>query len=641
MQALAGKRALLVLDGAEAADDLPAVLAVAGTCGVLITTRRHEHAPDDSQDIEPLPRAESLDLLRAWAGQYAADESAANEIVRLLGSLPLALYLAGRYLAQRKQQAGAYAAWLHEKGTAALHFGEWPRKSFPLLMQSSLAQVSASARAAFGVVGVLAFAPFEQEIVAAALQVTPAAAGHALGELVDYGLLLRSDDSYQATHAFTHSYARVQVTVDTDTIARLALYYAAFAGAESKKGLPGYAVLDRHRAHIVVVQAAALKAERWEAARQITWNVRDYLDLQGYWTDQITIIQAGIDAARAANNRYDEGVFLTSLGLVYAALGEPRRAIELHEQRLVTAREIGDRRAEGNALGNLGLAYSDLGEVRRAIELYEQQLVITREIGDRRGEGNALGNLGPSYATVGEPRRAIDLHERQLVITREIGDRRGEGAALGNLASAYYRLGEQRRAIELYEQRLVVAREIGDRRGEGNALGGLGAAYHSLGEVRRAIGLYEQQLVITREIGDRRGEGHALGSLGLAYAALGAPRRAIGLYEQQLVITREIGDRGGEGYALGSLGLAYAALGEVRRAISLYEQQLVITREIGDRRGEAIGGWNLGLAYEKEGDLTRAAANMQVRIDYEQQIGHPDAAAHEQRMAALKARAGL
>jgi hypothetical protein len=29
--------------------------------------------------------------------------------------------------------------------------------------------------------------------------------------------------------------------------------------------------------------------------------------------------------------------------------------------------EIGDRRAEGAALGNLGLAWADLGEPRRAI----------------------------------------------------------------------------------------------------------------------------------------------------------------------------------------------------------------------------------------------------------------------------------
>jgi tetratricopeptide (TPR) repeat protein len=73
----------------------------------------------------------------------------------------------------------------------------------------------------------------------------------------------------------------------------------------------------------------------------------------------------------------------------------------------VIAREIGDRRGEGAALGNLGLAYKDLGEPRRAIEYHEQDLVIAREIGDRRGEGAALGNIGDTYADLGEPRRAI------------------------------------------------------------------------------------------------------------------------------------------------------------------------------------------------------------------------------------------
>ena len=113
-QALAGRRALIVLDGAEAADDLEAVLAVTGSCGVIITTRRHGDAPADYQDLEPLPRAESLDLLCAWAGPYAIDAdacdeenrlAAANEMVRLLGGLPLAIFLAGRYLAQRRQHA--------------------------------------------------------------------------------------------------------------------------------------------------------------------------------------------------------------------------------------------------------------------------------------------------------------------------------------------------------------------------------------------------------------------------------------------------------------------------------------------------------------------------------------------------------
>ena len=70
--------------------------------------------------------------------------------------------------------------------------------------------------------------------------------------------------------------------------------------------MAGYAVLDDQRAHIVAVQAAALKAEQWEAVQQITWQVRDYLDVRGYWTDRVAVVQAGLDAARAAGDRYDE-----------------------------------------------------------------------------------------------------------------------------------------------------------------------------------------------------------------------------------------------------------------------------------------------------------------------------------------------
>ena len=287
LQALAGRTALLVLDGTEQADDLPAVLAVAGNCGVLVTTRRHADAPDAVQDVTPLPRPESLELLRAWAGRYAAEDAAANDIVRLLGGLPLALYLCGRYLAQRHQQAGEYVAWLKQEDLEALHFGERPTASIPLLLRRSLEQVSEQAQAAFGVAGILAQAPFDAGAVAAALDIKTGAANRALGELVDYGLLLRPDDSYQVTHALAHSYARTQAAPGADVVNRLAPYYVALAKAESAKGLPGYAALDSQRAHIVAVQAAALKAEQWDAVRQITWKIEDYLDLQGYFTDRI------------------------------------------------------------------------------------------------------------------------------------------------------------------------------------------------------------------------------------------------------------------------------------------------------------------------------------------------------------------
>jgi tetratricopeptide (TPR) repeat protein len=63
------------------------------------------------------------------------------------------------------------------------------------------------------------------------------------------------------------------------------------------------------------------------------------------------------------------------------------------------ARKNGDRRGEGGDLGNIGLIYANMGEPRKAIEFYEQALVIAREIKDPRDEGAALGNLGRPMQT--------------------------------------------------------------------------------------------------------------------------------------------------------------------------------------------------------------------------------------------------
>ena len=254
----------------------------------------------------------------------------------------------------------------------------------------------------------------------------------------------------------------------------------------------------------------------------------------------------------------------------------PRQRIRWLDTQRQAACITKNRRAESAALGNLGLAFADLGEPRKAIEFHEQALVIDRKIGDRRGEGQDLGNLGSAYADLGEPRKAIECFEQRLVIAREVGDRRGEGTALGNLGSASFDLDKPRKAIEFYEQQLVITREIGDRRGEGNALWGLGISYRHLGERRKAMEFYEQQLVITREIGDRYGEGNALDNLGLAYDDLGEPRKAIEFYEQALIIDREIGNRLGEGNALFNSALVLDELNDHAQAIARAEAALQI-----------------------------------------------------------------
>src|SRR5262249_34528763 len=92
-------------------------------------------------------------------------------------------------------------------------------------------------------------------------------------------------------------------------------------------------------------------------------------------------------------------------------------------------REIGDRWGEGSTLGNMGVAYAALGDPRRAIELYEQQLAITHEIGDRSGEAFASWNVGAEYEELGALDRAVAFMQTCVEYERAIGHPNAEDDA--------------------------------------------------------------------------------------------------------------------------------------------------------------------------------------------------------------------
>ncbi len=425
-RALANRRALIVLDGAEAANNLQPILDITGDCGVLITTRRHSDAPEAWQDIKPLPAGQSIQLLQAWGGDRASDENVVRRICELLGGLPLAIYLVGRYLAQRQQEAVDYLAWLEQTPLAALDFGQRQRESIPLLLERSLAHLSEIASCTLAVVGRLGQSPFDRQVIIIALDSEVTEVNHCLGELIDYGLLLRANDRYQISHALAHTYAR-SIPVPSDALDRLVAHYIALAEEQSTLGPPGFVTLDLEHTHILAIQSACLAAEHWDAVQDLAWAIKSYLNLQGHAAEQIATFQMGLQAAIAAGDRYNESAFLSSLGNAYFYLGDVQKAIEFFEQALAIACKTGDRGDEGHAFQNLGAAYARLGHTQKAIEFFEQALAIARETSDRAGEGNALNNLGTALRHSAEGRgdvdnvhKAIEFYEQALAIAREV-----------------------------------------------------------------------------------------------------------------------------------------------------------------------------------------------------------------------------
>lgn len=665
LRVLAGKRALLFLDGTEEASDLRTVLNVRGECGVIVTSRRRKDAVAERQDIQSLQTDEAVTLLQAWGGDQAADETTATRICELVGDLPLAVRIVGRFLNETGETAAEYLNWLQDQPLEALHQGEHREESVNVLLKRSLEQVSEVARQVLAVSGVLAFAPFSREVVAAAFKSAleggqggvhshltrksplegPALSTSTsigidstkegqggvhpirkpLNELVSYGLLLRSGDRYEVSHALIHTYARRRMTVEPEVIKRLTVYYSAFTRKQQEQGVEGYTRLDTERAHLMRVMESCQGQGDWKAVTDLVKAADNYLDIRGYWTERQIALKMGVIATQHLRDRWEEEMFWGKLGITYRMQGNLVQAVSALQQALTIARKIGDRHGEGSHLGNLGLAYIALGQMKQAIDYNQQALIIAREIDDRHGEGTCLGYLGLAYRDLGQAEQAIDWHRQALVISREIGDRRAEGVHLGNLGLAYRDLRQIERAIDCYQQALSIANEIGDRRSEGIVMGKLGTAYRDdLGQVAQAIEYHTQALIISREIGDRRHEGIWLGNLGFDYRALGQQEQAIDCSQQALAIFRQIGDHRHEGIHLGNLGGAYRDLGQIEKAIDYYQQALTISREIGDRRTEMTQLGNLGLAYRDLGQVEQAKQSLQETLAILKEIKSPN-----------------
>jgi len=87
-----------------------------------------------------------------------------------------------------------------------------------------------------------------------------------------------------------------------------------------------------------------------------------------------------------------------------------------------------------------------------------------------------------------------------------------------------------------------------------------------------------------------------------------------------------------------TLGITYHILGKVDKAIEHYIQSLAIQQEIGDQREERTISWYLGLIYEEQGNLLRAVELVQVCVDYERAIGHPEVEKHAARVEEIRHR---
>ena len=150
--------------------------------------------------------------------------------------------------------------------------------------------------------------------------------------------------------------------------------------------------------------------ESWKIAKKLVGNV-------------IAVIKAMDNGEINPNNK---------LAYLNAKLGSYKKYIsrefvsskEYYEQALAMYQNLyqGDHPEIARGLNNVGMAYKTLGDSRKGLEYYEQALAMYQNLyqGDHPDIARGLNNVGMAYKTLGDSRKGLEYFEQALEMSKKI-----------------------------------------------------------------------------------------------------------------------------------------------------------------------------------------------------------------------------
>ncbi len=511
-RALSRRQALLVLDGADEADQLKLILDIRADNAVLVTSQRREDAVDPLYrlDLKSLPPQEAVTLLQALGGKRATDMATTTQICELVGYLPLAVRLAGRYLSNQEEEASEYLEWLRETPLSALDQGYSQRESVPVLLEHSIARVSADAQEILRVVGLLALAPFDRDLIIGILEMSREAARQALGKLVNYGLLVRREQQYEVSHPLIHTYARYMLETQIDPARQQALAERMILVLDERfpsVEYPNWGACEELMPH---VQAAAAKIEEYHLtfikAASLLDQAGGYAREHARYTQAEFFLQRALAVAEAAGDSASPilSSILNNLVLLYQDQGKYSQGIPYAHRALAIDEKVHgtNHRQTAASLNNLAQLYQFQGEYTQAEPLFLRALEITE---NKRGHNHpyiarALNNLAEFYRVQGKYTQAEPLYQRALAIWEKEpeSDLPYIATFLNNLALFYHNLGDYTQAEPLFLQALAINEEVhrSDHPNTAYTLNNLALLYQDQGKYVQAKPLFQRALAI-------------------------------------------------------------------------------------------------------------------------------------------------
>ena len=447
----------------------------------LVTTRSQEYgALGESLDLGVLSPSEALAMLRSHRQpKGAAEENAAHRIVELLGYHPLAVEVAGGYLAQGLDGFESYADALANPSEDAVEFGNLLKESLPTghersisaTLLKSIRQLGSEGRDFLRLACVLAVAPIRVSFVAEvfeALDAGGAGRSQAVAAVDQAGALSlceRSGDEARTVHTLVSRTMRFGFRDEERTgIVRAAAVKALTVRLQRVDHIGEHSKIALDMPHARHLVSGDLQTEEAELA---LWIARRDYERADYVSAR-KLQERVLEACRRlmGEEHLDTLAAMNNLAVMMKAQGDLAGARELEERVLEGLRHLlGVEHPDTlTAMNNLAQTLWAQGDLAGARKLQERVLrALRRLLGEEHLDTlTAMNNLAGTMKAQGDLAGARELQERVLRARRRLlGEEHPNTLrAMNNLAGTMYAQGDLAEARTLQERVLEGLRRV-------------------------------------------------------------------------------------------------------------------------------------------------------------------------------------
>jgi DNA-binding SARP family transcriptional activator len=610
---LADRRMLVLLDNAASAEQVRPLLPSGPTCCVLVTSRNRlgdlvAHDGAHALPLDLLQPDEARALLSRTLGTDRVDDDqhAVDELIRLCGSLPLALRVAAARLAGDPALRTADLVTEMTEGNKLEALEPDGDANSPLRTAFSVSYrvLAPGARRLFRLLGLFPGAEFTTEAAAALLDAPLPQARRLIGALASAHLIEPVTVGRYRFHDLLREYARERALEEAAApdreaaVERLLMWYLNATRTTAGTGLfPELPASLRSGRHLGMPSATApgpwLDAERANllavinhaarhGPRPVAWHLTSAL-FNHCWVHLPrktwqTTAQTALDAAEAEGDLFGQAAMHCSLAAARWDRGHVRQAMEHATRALDISRELGWATGWAAGVGLRGFTQWSMARLDSALDDFTVGLRVFRETGHRYSEGFGMVGLGMVCRDLGRLHEAADHLERAVDLQTEVSWWNAGSAALQILGGVYWELGRFTDGLDLLGPEVSSDRGTGSRDGHAMMLDAVAKINVELGRHNEGLEQAERAFALVEDTKRYWVQSGILNTVAAARRRLVQLDRALEAGEQALALAREARFRRAEADSLLCLSLTYKETGRYDEARAHAEQALALAR---------------------------------------------------------------